>query len=129
MRDTSLLSTLRLIKENADLMATQIAAFGADAAQLTELKNATDAYELLSSKPKTDKPKKATATAALATCFANLVKLMKKMDNMVATQQDTRKDVYTNYNSVRKLGNKKVKGKEVDSEMGKDGESPTPIQK
>jgi hypothetical protein len=120
LRDTSLLSTLRLIKDNADLLASEIAPFGADALKITELQDATDAYESVNSKPKTDKANKATATAALATCFESLAKLMRKMDNMVATQQDTRKDFYTNYHSVRKVGNKKIKGKGDDSIPPKD---------
>lgn len=111
MRDTILVNTLKLIKDNANLLAADLAGYGVDAAKLTQLQTATSAYEALLTRPKSNIAARSTATKAMSTAFDKLQDMMEVMDNMVETKRNSHKDFYNTYKAVRKVGDKR-KGKD-----------------
>lgn len=124
MRDTVLQNTLQLVKDNAALLATDLAAYGADTAKLADLQTAIEDFAAVITQPKTNIAARSTATKGIDAAFKRLADLVEKMDNMIETKRRTHTDFYNTYQSVRKVVDKKGKAKDkVDG-----GETPTPPQ-
>lgn len=127
MRDTVLVNTLKLIKDNANLLTADLAGYGADATKLTQLQTATSAYEVLLTRPKSNIAARSTATKAMSIAFEKLQDMMQVMDNIVETKRNSHTDFYNSYKVMRKVENRHGgKGKGKDDEKG---DAPTEPQK
>lgn len=112
MRDTILVNTMQLVHDNAKLIVADITDYGADAAKLTSLQKAIDAYAGLLTAPKANMANRSAATKGIATAFEKLNDVIEKIDNMVETKRNSHQDFYNTYKAVRKVGDKGAKPKE-----------------
>ncbi len=116
--DHTLVATLKLIKDNADLIAADIEDYGADASDITNLETLTKTFETLNPAPRNNRGKKKTATTGLDASFKELTVVMKKMDCLVKAQRKKHPHFCMLYFSVRVVGHTRSKSKDEQNVKG-----------